>query len=164
MNENLNLIEILKDCPKGTKLYSPIYGDVEFVCVLQNEGIEYPIQIKMSDDVLDGFTKDGRMFAEYKGECTLFPSREERDWSKFKVIKSINPKNTVHFYVARDKDGELWLYIGKPIRELYVFNNGKHSITLVSSKDFSQYGLNERDYDYLKWENEPVEVFLNMED
>lgn len=84
MNENLNLIEILKDCPKGTKLYSPIYGDVEFVCVLQNEGIEYPIQIKMSDDVLDGFTKDGRMFAEYKGECMLFPSREEKNWYNFK--------------------------------------------------------------------------------
>ena len=29
MNENLNLVEILKDCPKGTKLYSTIYGEVE---------------------------------------------------------------------------------------------------------------------------------------
>ena len=28
MNENLNLVEVLKDCPQGTKLYSPIYGDV----------------------------------------------------------------------------------------------------------------------------------------
>ena len=84
MNEKLNLVEILKNCPKGTKLYSPLYGDVEFVCVLQNEGVEYPIQTKISDDALDGFTKDGRMFAEYKGECMLFPSREERDWSNFK--------------------------------------------------------------------------------
>ena len=80
---------------------------------------------------------------------------------KFKIRKL---KPTVHFYVARDKDGELWLYIGKPVRELCVFNNSKHSITLVSSEDFSQYGLNERDYDYLKWEDEPVEVFINMED
>ena len=80
---------------------------------------------------------------------------------KFKIRK-LKPK--VHFYVARDKDGELWLYIGKPVRELCVFNNSKHSITLVSSEDFSQYGLNEHDYDYLKWEDEPVEVFLNLED
>ena len=29
MNEKLNLVEILKDCPKGTKLYSPIFGEVE---------------------------------------------------------------------------------------------------------------------------------------
>lgn len=30
MNENLNLVEILKDCPKGTKLYSTVYGEVKF--------------------------------------------------------------------------------------------------------------------------------------
>ena len=95
MNENLNLIEILKNCSKGTKLYSPIYGDVEFVCVLQNEGVEYPIQTKISDDALDGFTKDGRMFAEYKGECMLFPSREDRNWSKFKPKKPKFDPNTL---------------------------------------------------------------------
>ena len=82
---------------------------------------------------------------------------------KIKLLK-IEAINKVHFYVARDKDGELWLYIGKPVRELYVFKNDKHSITLVSSEDFSQYGLNEHDYDYLKWEDEPVEVFLNLGD
>ena len=88
----LNLVETLKGCPKGTKLYSPIYGDVEFVCVLQNEGVEYPIQTKISDDTIEGFTKDGRMFAEYKGECMLFPSREERDWSNFKPKQPKQPK------------------------------------------------------------------------
>ena len=35
MNENLNLAEILKDCPSGTKLYSPVYGDVELEKVIQ---------------------------------------------------------------------------------------------------------------------------------
>lgn len=29
MNENVNLVEILKDCPKGTKLYSTVLGEVE---------------------------------------------------------------------------------------------------------------------------------------
>lgn len=110
MNENLNLVEILKDCPKGTKLYSPIYGDVELVCVLQNESEEYPIQTKMSDDELDGFTKDGRMFDKYKGECMLFPSREERNWSKFKPKQpKFNPKtlNTFDKVLVRlTKDGD----------------------------------------------------------
>lgn len=32
-NENLNLAEILKDCNKGTKLYSPLFGEVEFNCI-----------------------------------------------------------------------------------------------------------------------------------
>ena len=30
MNENLDLTKILKGCPKGTKFYSPIYGEVRF--------------------------------------------------------------------------------------------------------------------------------------
>lgn len=33
MNENLNLVETLKDCPRGTKLYSTVFGEVEFDCV-----------------------------------------------------------------------------------------------------------------------------------
>ena len=41
MNENLNLVEILKDCPKGTKLYSPIVGEVELKCI--NNDFGYPI-------------------------------------------------------------------------------------------------------------------------
>lgn len=109
MNENLNLVEILKDCPKGTKLYSTIYGDVEFVCVLQNEGVKYPIQIKMSDDALDGFTNDGRMFAEYKGECMLFPSKDQRDWSKFIPKKpKFDPKTLQPFDRVLVKVGSYW--------------------------------------------------------
>ena len=30
MNKNLNLVDILKDCPKGYKLYSTIHGEVKF--------------------------------------------------------------------------------------------------------------------------------------
>ena len=90
MNENLNLVEILKDCPNGTKLYSPIYGDVELVDVLRNEEETYPIEIKISDYLTDKFSKDGRIFAEYNGECMLFPSKEQRDWSKFKQL--VKPK------------------------------------------------------------------------
>ena len=83
MNENLNLVEILKDCPKWTKLYSPLYGDVELLSVTQNNGGEYPIEIKINETSYEYFTIDGRVFAEYDGECLLFPSKEQRDWSKF---------------------------------------------------------------------------------
>lgn len=30
-NKELNLCEILKDCPTGTKFWSPVWGDVTFV-------------------------------------------------------------------------------------------------------------------------------------
>ena len=91
MNENLNLVEILKDCPKGTKLYSPIYGDVELLSAIQNYCGDYPIEIKINEISYDYFTIDGRLLADYNGECILFPSKEQRDWSKFKV-KSNKPK------------------------------------------------------------------------
>ena len=117
MNENLNLVEILKDCPKGTKLYSPSYGDVELVNVSQDEGILYPITIKIHSNSTDTFTcersfdKDGRIFAYYNGECLLFPSRDQRDWSKFKPKKpKFDPKTFQPFdkVLVRDINSEKW--------------------------------------------------------
>ena len=93
MNENLNLVEILKYCPKGTKLYSTVYGDVELVRVYLDDNT-YPIEIKIdegSDMVY--ITNDGRLFDDFRGECTLFPSKEQRDWSKIKPKKpKFDPK------------------------------------------------------------------------
>ena len=86
MNENLNLVEILKDCPMGTKLYSTQYGDVEFEKVRENT--KYPITIRLNDSQIDWFASDGRWNKSYEGECVLFPSKDQRDWSKFKVVKS----------------------------------------------------------------------------
>ena len=83
MNENLNLVEILKDCPIGTKLYSSAHGEVELEEVHLSKP-DYPIEIRLSNNSLDSFTTDGRLFEEYNGECMLFPSREQHDWSKFK--------------------------------------------------------------------------------
>ena len=82
MNENLNLIEILKDCPKGTKLYSTMYGDVKFESI--NEKKSHPIIVRIGEDHTECFSIDGKIYSFYDGECTLFPSRDERDWSKFK--------------------------------------------------------------------------------
>ena len=71
-------------------------------------------------------------------------------------------RNKVRFYVARDMSGSLWLYMGKPIRFENFFACG-HGQVLVSSDSFPKYGLNIHDFDNLKWEDEPVEVFINME-
>lgn len=92
MNENLNLIDLLKDCPIGTKLYSSVHGEVELEEVHLNSRPDYPIEVRLSNNALDSFTPDGRLFAEYNGECMLFPSREQRDWSKFKPKKPKQPK------------------------------------------------------------------------
>ena len=110
MNENLNLAKILKDCPKGTKLYSTVFGDVEFMKVLQ-EKVFYPIEIKLNNNLIENLTKDGRMFTEYSGECTLFPSKEQRDWSKFKVKKpKFDPKTLKEFDKVLVKDDGDWIW------------------------------------------------------
>lgn len=80
--------------------------------------------------------------------------------------KMEEPVNKVHFYVARDKDGTLWLYMGKPIRRdgMFVSCLGKGGRCLGRDGDLEMFGLNENDYKDLKWEDEPLEVFINMED
>ena len=87
MNENLNLIEILKDCPKGTKLYSTIFGDVKFEEI--NENRLHPIIVRIGDGHIEYFTAYGKKYyGIYNGECTLFPSKDQRDWSKFRPKQS----------------------------------------------------------------------------
>lgn len=96
MNENLNLVEILKDCPKGTKLYSNLYGEVEIDRI--ENGKDYPVKFVKSDGTLGTVTAQGLTIAYFDGECTLFPSREQRDWSKFKVKKpKFDPKTLQPF-------------------------------------------------------------------
>ena len=80
------------------------------------------------------------------------------------MCKMQEPKNNVHFYVARDKGGELYLYMDKPVRESNEFLASHHGRLIKAEEDFSKFGLNVHDYANLRWEDEPVEVFLNLED
>ena len=103
MNENLNLVEILKDCPKGTKLYSTAFGDVYFYGISDNK--EYPICIAVAGNSdYRTLTYDGKLWRDYGGECILFPSREQRDWSKF------NPKKDWFVPPCEFKDGDILSY------------------------------------------------------
>ena len=80
MNENIDLTKILKDCPEGTKLYSTIFGEVEFKYIHNsNRTIGYKTNTGRSFDV----SHEGKFFRDYDGECILFPSKDMRDWSKF---------------------------------------------------------------------------------
>ena len=81
MNKNIDLTKILKDCPKGTKLYSTVLGYVIFQGILA--GAVYPIIVTCENGAIEDFTADGKMFIDYDGECTLFPSKEQRSWADF---------------------------------------------------------------------------------
>lgn len=75
----MNVAEILKYCPKGTKLYSTVFGEVKFSEVYPNN----MIVVSIKDGCKRVFYKDGS-YSEY-GECVLFPSKDQRDWSKFRL-------------------------------------------------------------------------------
>ena len=108
MNKNLNLAEILKDCPKGTKLYSTIYGDVELAGVyLKYDTYQIEIKIGEGSEMISITTNDGRLLEEFPGECTLFPSKDQRDWSKFKPKKpKFDPKTFQPFDKVLVKKGD----------------------------------------------------------
>lgn len=103
MNENLNLCEILKDCPKGEKLYATFLGDVKLVSII-NETISVESWTKIYH-----FFSDGRY--ELNGELVLFPSRDQRDWSKFVPLsKRFNPKEFKPFdkVLAKNRFSSRW--------------------------------------------------------
>ena len=82
MNENIDLTKILKDCPNGWTFYSSIYGVVKFWSV--SIGDSYPIIFSCpGHGTHNAVSKRGLANREYAGECTLFPSKDQRDWSKF---------------------------------------------------------------------------------
>lgn len=89
--ENINLCEYLKDMPKGTKLYSTVFGKVSLVDIIDTRE-DYPIATQYCNGYTN-YTIDGKCF-QYGEECMLFPSKEMRDWSKFfkhgDVVKSNN--------------------------------------------------------------------------
>ena len=85
----MNIAEILKNCPTGLKLYSSIHGEVELVCVNEYSD-RYPIYCKAKNGKDVTFTSDGRILLEYPdAECVLFPSKDQRDWSKFGVTDQV---------------------------------------------------------------------------
>lgn len=116
MNENLNLCKILKDCPKGTKLWSPVWGDV---VLKEIAGKVFPAIILTASDFNDiSLHSNGKMYDIEESECILFPSKNQRDWSKFKVpvkkfevpAKKFNPEEFKPFdkILVRDDDIFLW--------------------------------------------------------
>lgn len=116
MNENINLCEILKDCPQGTELYSSVLGSVKFKFIVQN--ITYPIRVIAEAGYLGGeigFTEDGKFMHNYNSECTLFPSKDQRDWNKFKASwlkkPKFDPKTLQPFdkVLTRDDHDREWL-------------------------------------------------------
>lgn len=87
MEAEINIVEILKDKPQGTKLYSSACGK----CKLEEvDDKSFKISFYSSKfGFMNGgegyLDKNGKLYDD--GECVVFPSKEMRDWSKFQWKK-----------------------------------------------------------------------------
>ena len=137
MNENIDLTKILKDCPKGTKLYSTIYGEVEFYNIVESSF--YPITVRTVNGLCPCVTKYGMYAIDYedRGECTLFPSKTQRDWNKFSApwykMEKFDPKTLKPFnrVLVRNSKTEKWR-----CTHFSYFNEGEECpyVTFISYK------------------------------
>ena len=87
MEQKLNIAKILKNKPRGTKLYSMIHGKCSSEAVTDEI---FKINFCTSKFGLTQsgectLIKFGNMYDG--GECIIFPSKEMRDWSKFQWEK-----------------------------------------------------------------------------
>lgn len=109
MNENLNLVKILEGCPADTSLWSPLFGPVKFVDFSPNR-----IRVATTNDIVEVFSPNGKYFDLKSAECTLFPSKENRDWSTWKCPKKkkkcFDPNTLKPFdkVLVRDFANEKW--------------------------------------------------------
>lgn len=117
MNENLDLISILDGCPEGTEFYHAGYGRVWFVCIDLDS--TYPIHLMLANYPYTHttLTKKGTFNIDCDGECLLFPSKTQRDWSKFerfwkksKKINKFEPKTLQPFdkVLVRANKNDCW--------------------------------------------------------
>lgn len=105
----MNIAKILKKCPSGTKLYSPLYGEIELVSVYDKK---YPIVCSHKVNNVEyyrTFTEEGKC-RDYNAELMLYPSRDQRDWNKFGVTEQETKHQFKPFdrVLVRDRNDREW--------------------------------------------------------
>lgn len=116
MEAKINIVEILKDKPQGTKLYSSACGKCNLVSV---DDKSFKISFYNSKfGFMNGgegyLDKNGKLYDD--GECVVFPSREMRDWGKFSWEKGdilVNKDGDVHIIFERFVDDTYCSFAGK---------------------------------------------------
>lgn len=107
MNENINLCEILKDCPINTGFYSPMIGNCKLSSVDSFEVVVANPKGFLHINPNATATLNG-----YKtSELMLFPSQTQRNWSKWKCPKpKFDPKTLKAFdkVLGRDAFSDKW--------------------------------------------------------
>ena len=134
MEEKINIAAILKDKPKGTKLYSDICcGE----CVL-NEVSENAIYVDMyNKERFWDFSVYGTIYAFPDGAVLLYPSKEMRDWRKFAWKKGdvlVSTDRNVHIIFEKFEDDAYTKFRGKH----YLWEEGGSMVSFVENEYYMQ--------------------------
>ncbi|MGL5958356.1 MAG: hypothetical protein ACRCZZ_07190 [Phocaeicola sp.] len=106
MNEKINLAELLEGC-EGETFYSTVHGKVKLSVIVKCS--TYTIHT-ISKHGGESFTSFGEL-NNGEGECVLFPSKDQRDWKKWKAEREaemeyqFNPFDKV---LVRDYEEDRW--------------------------------------------------------
>ena len=138
MNENIDLTKILKNCPEGWEFYSSVAGSVLFHKLYLGNP-DYPVFVyPVSGRGEICFTKKGVYVKDGDAECTLFPSKDQRDWSKFTARwynkEKFDPKTLQPFdKVLVREEREVWDC------ELFSYIRENHPCPYVTISSYFKY-------------------------
>ena len=166
MNENIDLSMILKDCPKGWKFYSSIYGNVTFNRI-END-THYPIVFLSTDkrnmDRCGSVTRQGLSDFYCNGECTFFPSKDQRDWSKFEAPwykrDKFDPSTLKAYDRILVKNNGVWF------PTFFVFYNEMDKVCICAAFGVYEYCIpyNDDTKHLIGTTNEPSEYYIYWKD
>lgn len=150
MEEKINIAEILKDKPKGTKLYSPIFGNLRYEDLVPDLG-EFTVVTSDNTSAKHSFWSDSR-YNRHGEPLMLLPSKEMRDWSKFAWKKGD---------VLVSNDGKVKVLFEKFRSDTYLSFIGKHHLDSI---DETLHYQNEGEYPTFNFSLESenaVQTYIN---
>ena len=154
MAEKIDIVEILKDKPKGTKLYSSACGkckleevdDKSFKISFYNSKFGF---MNGGEGYLD---KNGKLYDD--GECVVFPSKEMRDWRKFAWKKGdvlVSKDRNVHIIFEKFEDDAYTKFRGKH----YLWEEGGSMVSFEENEYYMQTS------DFNKANKEEAQTYIN---
>ena len=137
METKINIAEILKDKPQGTKLYSSACGKCELKEV-DDKSFKVSFYSSKFGFMNDGegiFDKNGNLYDD--GECIIFPSKEMRDWGKFAWKKGdvlVNKDESVHIIFEKFEDDAYKNFHG----QYYLWEEGGSMVSFEEDENYMQ--------------------------
>lgn len=150
MEAKINIAAILKDKPKGTKLYSPIFGNLRYEDLVPDLG-EFTVVTSDNTSAKHSFRSDSR-YNRHGEPLMLLPSKEMRDWSKFAWKKGD---------VLVSNDGKVKVLFEKFRSDTYLSFIGKHHLDSI---DETLHYQNEGEYPTFNFSLESenaVQTYIN---